>query len=90
MHGSNTGRDTAPARVCSRCRCWPCTCARPAASGMEFAIRNEACGWCRAAGYPNARIIAGGSEASVAAAIRAHQATPEHRNARAQAEGGQS
>jgi hypothetical protein len=56
---------------------------------MEFPIRNEACQWCVAAGYPS-RIIAGGSEASVAAAIRAHQATPEHMTARALIEGGQS
>lgn len=65
------------ARTCLDCRSWPCRCRTEAADdlsmpGYEFAIRTERC-VCR-----GPAIIAGGKPTTVAAAVRAHNATFMH------------
>jgi hypothetical protein len=73
----------AAARACKHCGCWPCRCGvEPDAGDMPpFALRIERC----ACNGP--AIAAGGEPRNVFAAVRAHNATPEHESWRTRREG---
>ncbi len=75
--------ELAAARVCKHCGCWPCRCGLdPDEAGMPmFALRIERCVCAGPA------IATGGAPVNVVAAVRAHNATPEHESWRTRREG---
>lgn len=69
------------ARTCRYCGYWPCRCGLDDEPGASFALRIERC-VCH-----GPAIATGGEPRRVTAAVRAHNASPEHEAWRSRREG---